>query len=506
MIEADRHDNIARFQSIINSEARMMKWLSIKNDTVVNTPPDDDESEVVSEEERRARYVTSKGAVLTYSTSIALLSELCTLIPSDEFAGSLQPKYEVGFVVNLTLPSALPIPRDCLTFTGPRCKTKSEAKRAVAFMAVKFLHKLQVFDDYLLPVRESAMAEGEDADGHKVAITTVPKFLDTSSYTPFENLWKPNAQVWIHPVHIGDKFLCGLITGSELLVEFDLELTELGTVHVDRGVKLLYPSEEARLQALREIAHYNTEGIKWGITLKTPEPLSSTAYLVPLDPNSRDPKPFWEEMDRVLEQGIPLWKRDTHIKLGPGPILARHRRGHRALLFRTVREDLTMHSAPIQTVGVCKETRYSSYAEFYRTYYDGSAHGPALEVEDDDLLLEFTELRRARTTVRPAHVVAKTQVIGERTVYHPHSVLCIIPLSLNMLRAFTAFPSLLRHIINHFRAQEAIHHLGLPPLDERRLVEALTLPLVCAGLDYQRLETLGDSCLKLATSVHIFNK
>jgi endoribonuclease Dicer len=60
--------------------------------------------------------------------------------------------------------------------------------------------------------------------------------------------------------------------------------------------------------------------------------------------------------------------------------------------------------------------------------------------------------------------------------------------------------------MGYVRAQMAIHHLKLPALEIGQLVEASTLPLVCAGFDYQRLETMGDSCLKLATTVHIYNK
>lgn len=35
---------------------------------------------------------------------------------------------------------------------------------------------------------------------------------------------------------------------------------------------------------------------------------------------------------------------------------------------------------------------------------------------------------------------------------------------------------------------------------------ALTLPMCCVGKDYQTLETIGDSALKLAVTVHVYNR
>ena len=72
-------------------------------------------------------------------------------------------------------------------------------------------------------------------------------------------------------------------------------------------------------------------------------------------------------------------------------------------------------------------------------------------------------------------------------------------------RAFHLFPPVIRRVTDVFRARAAVKQLRLPPLEEDLVVEALTLPCATAGYNNQRLETLGDTVLKLCVVVHLFN-
>ncbi|KAI6020826.1 ribonuclease III domain-containing protein [Pisolithus microcarpus] len=55
-------------------------------------------------------------------------------------------------------------------------------------------------------------------------------------------------------------------------------------------------------------------------------------------------------------------------------------------------------------------------------------------------------------------------------------------------------------------ACEARFQLGLPPIADDLLIESTALPTTNANWNNQRLEMLGDSVLKLITTVHIMNK
>jgi endoribonuclease Dicer len=72
-------------------------------------------------------------------------------------------------------------------------------------------------------------------------------------------------------------------------------------------------------------------------------------------------------------------------------------------------------------------------------------------------------------------------------------------------QGFLFLPPVIRRVTDVFRARSAMRQLDLPPMDEDLVIEALSLPCATAGFNNQRLETLGDSVLKLCVVVHLFN-
>ena len=142
----------------------------------------------------RERYVVpSTGAILTYNTAIGLLNHLCSLIPRDRFTPIHLPQYTGEFESTLNLPSSLPLPPERLVYVGPPRRTKKEAKRAVAFLAVKQLHQLSVFDDYLLPARASS-GDNEDADGRSIGdVSRIPDTMEVMVRDP----WTRGNKQWL---------------------------------------------------------------------------------------------------------------------------------------------------------------------------------------------------------------------------------------------------------------------------------------------------------------------
>lgn len=74
------------------------------------------------------------------------------------------------------------------------------------------------------------------------------------------------------------------------------------------------------------------------------------------------------------------------------------------------------------------------------------------------------------------------------------------------IEAFAVFPQIIRRITDIYRAREAIKNLGLPCIHEDLIVEALTLPSTNISFNNQRLETLGDSVLKICVVTYVYNK
>ncbi|KAF8919202.1 P-loop containing nucleoside triphosphate hydrolase protein [Mucidula mucida] len=99
---------------------------------------DDDDDVDDADLQARARYVVpSTGAFLTYDNAINLIGYLCALIPVDKYTSPQLPEYTDNHPSVLRLPACLPLPPEDLVFEGPFTHSKKEAKRAVAFMAVK---------------------------------------------------------------------------------------------------------------------------------------------------------------------------------------------------------------------------------------------------------------------------------------------------------------------------------------------------------------------------------
>jgi endoribonuclease Dicer len=105
------------------------------------------------------------------------------------------------------------------------------------------------------------------------------------------------------------------------------------------------------------------------------------------------------------------------------------------------------------------------------------------------MLLGYTETETPRKTQRLVPMK-----LCESLTYPEH-----------VRQAFHFLPSVIRRVTDVFRARAAMEQLGLPQMEEDLVIEALTLPCATAGFNNQRLETLGDTVLKVCVVVHLFN-
>lgn len=83
----------------------------------------------------------------------------------------------------------------------------------------------------------------------------------------------------------------------------------------------------------------------------------------------------------------------------------------------------------------------------------------------------------------------------------PASFLRLTNLPLAFFTAIRRSPSVLRTILDHVRAAEFLEHYDLPKFP---CIVALTPTAAGTGFDFQSLETLGDSFLKLAVTINAY--
>ncbi|KAG6907451.1 hypothetical protein DXG01_008835 [Tephrocybe rancida] len=499
MIQQGDTAHLTRYQTLKTVEPEVNKVYQSRHASTDDPLDDDIEGDEVNPADllERERYVVeSSGAVLTYDNSISLLNRLCSLIPSDAFTPPHVPKYSGDYEATLTLPSSIPLPASDLTFTGPPRRSKKEARRAAAFKAVKRLHELDVFDDFLLPVSRSKGRETEDVDGRPILdVSKVPIMMDVFVKDP----WTTGRPLWIHPVYLNNQVAAGLVTGTQLP---PVDVFSGQSIYTGPGRPMVFDDEDEESYKRNLMLKFTELGIWLRITAR-PITLPLGLFLVPLTASY---EADFDTMKLLIAgpRGYPDWSVVNGDDLDSLIIMNTNEYG-RPLLLHRIRDDLTPMSVPPPG---SREYGHSTYYDYFVQKWTRKTwvarvpiHGPLVEAHIlprsfDGMYPLIPETKKAASAMKsvPNGLVA------------PRDSCQWFAMSPNVRRAYEVLPALCRRITDIYRVRRARFELGLPPIRDNLLVEALTLPSADSGYSNQRMETLGDEVLKLCTSVHLYNK
>ncbi|KAG6332184.1 hypothetical protein ID866_6907 [Astraeus odoratus] len=506
MVQAGHASHLSRYAMFQSSEPELKRvYQTREGPTRPPSPGPSSESEEGELEEddpediaARERYIVpSTGAVLTYGSAIGLINYLCSLIPHDIYTPPPLPKYMGEYAAVLELPSSLPLPIDKLVYRGPPRNSKREAKRAVAFLAVKTLHQLNVFDDYLLPTTGSKGRSEYDADGRKLTqVSGIPDILGVKVRDP----WTLGPRLRMHVISIDDVDAAGLVTGTELPT---LELMSEGHKITVRCTDELMFDEDEECETLRMFEEYTKAGL-WFCVTGRPIALPLTCFLVPLtEHNCID----FEAVRRVVDEpyGTYDWTGVSEADYDRLMIMNCNQYG-RALILHNVRHDLTARSVPPPG---SREATHATYEEYFVARWTRKNYNAY--VPPDCPLIEVHNLPRY-----PSGLYRPTERLLDVDKYQKHTAPTglLVPLggcrrthfSDKVYRAFRFLPRICRRATDLYRVREARFQLDLPPILDDLLIEASTLPTTNAKWNNQRLETLGDSVLKLVSTVHVMRK
>lgn len=457
---------------------------------------EDDEASPADLAERERYVVPSSGAVLTYDNAISLLNYLCSLIPRDPFTPQHKLTFTGDFEATLRLPPSIPLSPEQLTFSGPRRGSKKEARRAAAFMAVKRLHELDVFDEFLLPTANAKGKGNGDVDGRPVSdVRHVPSMMDIQVTDP----WTIGPRLWLHNVYVDDRLVAGLITGT-LLPKVDV-LSRASAVRIDSGKVMTFENEEDEIRKREYMRDFTNLGIWLRITAR-PYTLSPSLFVIPL---VTEWQPDYDAIDRLLlaPRGSQDWSSIGEADYDNLIIMNDNEFGRPRLLKR-IRFDLTPVSIPSLGSVESSFPTYHAYFTHKWTHKNRMARVPlgGPLVETTLLLRSFDGIYPINPTNSDDHVVLTVPKGG----LAPQGCLRWFSMSRAVSQAFEVLPVLCHRITDIYRAQCAQLTLSLPPINIDCLVEALTLPSTNAGYSNQRMETLGDAVLELCTTVHLFKK
>lgn len=496
MVQEGAEVQIQRYLAFTQSEPQMKAVYQSRDDPTSMPVVEEEEGEIVDPQdlaERERFVVPTTGAVLTYNTSIGLLNHLCSLIPRDKFTPIHAPQYTGEFISTLQLPSSLPLPQDDLVFEGPEKRSKKEARRAVAFMAVKRLHKLNVFDDYLLPTK-SHSGDHEDADGRAIDdVSQVPNWMESLVRDP----WVSGETQWLHVVYLDSEPVAGLVTGTALPAVELVCNSKFVSTDEGRPVRFSRGDEWRQRRAMEDFMRM---GLRWCITGRGIA-LPLTNYLIPITHNY---EPDWEAIFAAVAEphGCAEWSGIGKEQYGHLFVLCTKEFGH-PFVLRGIRHDLTPMSIPPPD---SREGAFPTYRDYFLDKY--SKRGTPPEISTEGPCIEVSPFPRHTTCIYnfDGSSIEPPTPPSTNTLIHIQSLCRWCKIPEQVYHAFHVLPELCYRITDVYRARRARIEIGLPPIHDDLLAEALCLPSAHAGFNNQRFETLGDSVLKLCTVVHLFQR
>ena len=452
--------------------------------------------------------IPSSGATLTAYASIPLLSNLCAMVPRDSFCPVFKPNWKVEpmgeghYQAEVTLPSVLPLDPKDRVFLGPIRRGKKSAKSSAAFIAMRRLCSLEIFDDKFLPGRLQQGDNALDADGRGIVkISDMLSVLsDAHFHDAFGSVWDPSGGLWLHQLTCDGHDRMGVVS-SQRLEPFSDMFPALGdpTVHIEltSTTELTWGSDDEKSKALHLMGRYTAECIRVSIYGRYPplEPCELPIFLVPTGRSGVD----YEAIQRALVRN-PSNQWLSSDTLDGNVLFEAIDEPGRMYALVAVRNDLSPLSRPPET---SREGDYQSYLEYWK-------EKRRKDIPEDQPLLELKLLKRhirmssTLHRILPGH--SEPPFVTEKVFLIPRSMCRPASLPLYAFKLYRLLPAVVQHLNDLHRVRKLRHDLCLIGMDTQHLVEALTIPAAGANYSFQRLETMGDAVLKLATNVHVFNK
>lgn len=452
--------------------------------------------------------VPSTGAILTHLAAIPLLSEFCSLLPSDMFTLNPKPIYQIhdGFIAQVNLPmiACLPGKRE---FNGSLMATKKAAKQSVAFAVCIELHKNGALTDYLLPVRQSRSSTGftTDADGNFYDPTPTPKSVGIQTKNYFGNFRLKDSKVYLHILDLIDgneSYSIGLIAGAAFIdfdngEYFESNPSRSVSIKLRKVLDLDWSSYEERMIQLNRLEEFNRICVRVTINRKIKDQVFYALWAPLLESELVD----WNLVESAY---LPI----SVESLAEGDrIVVPFRRGtYRMFDHSSIRQDVNSLSPTKDIEGEERMFKnkligkYPNYAHYIAVAFDNENISRTIA---EPILVLSPIPSFSRNHLIPLEDEPVIVVKELKKKFYPASMCRISKLPDSFFKLYTRTPSLLRIIQDAVCTKDALRTFEFPAIDLKQLSLAMTPPSALTGFNYQTLETIGDSALKLATTIHI---
>nr|CAG8438547.1 9096_t:CDS:2 [Entrophospora candida] len=152
--------------------------------------------------------------------------------------------------------------------------------------------------------------------------------------------------------------------------------------------------------------------------------------------------------------------------------------------------------SPIPQGMAIREKGCQNFGEFYKKTFE-------LEVENlDQPLIKVKKISRVMNFLQP--IPGALPILKGRTATYVIPEFCKeYSIKASVFRSALLLPSIFTRLDSQLLALELKHRLDLP-IDDEFMLSALTTPSANMEMNYERLETLGDSFLKFCVTVRLY--
>ncbi|KAK9768192.1 Dicer-like protein 1 [Basidiobolus ranarum] len=468
------------------------------------------EMSISEEETKQTIYISPKtGAICSLNSSVALVHSFCSLLNNDPYCDPL-PNFEMtnegsGFVCRLIMPKNSPIRE----VTGDFVPSKRLAKQSAALKACIQLHELGALDDRLLPINPNQDDEDEDDpdDAPDSLEGTWKSRRDYAAKSP--NFWSigdsetnTNNLLYMSIVTInnsdatdastGNLRALGIITcGKPLEIpSFNLYVKDVPhTVKFSNGEGHINLDDEQ----IGELTKYTSTLFSLLLRKQLAHPSSNFQYFIaPLSRNDSTSIDWDEVHAGTSDKTLPIdYSIDRDI------VIVDEFEYQRRYFLKNIHWDLSPESQISPNRGiVIKDSKYAHVGDYYEQKYKKTIvdwKQPILEVEEALKTLNF--LIPVSTASPKIRLSSNNFIIPEFSSK--------LPIPASTFRSAMYLPSILTRVNSILLVKELKEKLDLD-VDDILLMEAFSIPSASLDINYERLETLGDSFLKLGVSIRVY--
>jgi endoribonuclease Dicer len=459
--------------------------------------------------------IESTGALLTIYNAQEVLLKYCFSLPRDKY---LQPNPEYlvaegphGFASELHMPPN--VRKDCLVLRGTLQSSTQLAKREVAFRMVKLLHALGELDDNFCSKNQNI----DPKTGQTIRLPSYkPLFMQkqvrkhrVTVPTHFNGRWESKIPLYINVIRLWNDSTDETLNVGFLSSKPSTHATKpfeiyMNTVRYQMQIASYKQSINFDPEHLENLKTFHFEFFKSVLRSKFDEKMKWATLCLPLISNviideSIDPSKIidWEAIKfaGIVERGDLAIFAEGKAPLADVSdyVLFDKRRYSRSHIILEILPDKN----PTNVIEPAMSKKYTSVEHVYRKrlQYTGSIN-----------LEQF--VIRAQPLGYPYRCNILESELDE-AILIPE--LCVkLPVKYRHLQHARKFPLLLQYIHHRLLMEDLITGVKFPnqvsgfDADINFMQEAFTAPASQLQFNYERMETFGDSFLKVHLSLHMF--